>query len=66
MIKETNNMENKFFTVGQLIEMLKNLPQDLPVEMSMNGEYSCDVTKEMIGVYHGALLIDDQGHDWHD
>ena len=40
--------------VAELIAVLRELPQDLPVEMSMNMEYQCPVSADMVVVedYH--------------
>ena len=50
-------------TVSELISLLQTFPQDLPVEMGMNGEYQCPVTPDMLVVdtYDGEtyLIIDD-------
>ncbi len=37
-------------TVAELIAVLRELPQDLPVEMSMNIEYQCPVSADMVVV----------------
>lgn len=35
-------------TVSELIAILQTMPQDAPVEMTMNGEYQCEVTESMV------------------
>ena len=41
---------DKELTVAELIAILQKLPQNMPVEMSMNMEYQCPVTADMIEV----------------
>ena len=46
-------------TVAELIAVLRELPQDLPVEMSMNMEYQCPVSADMVVVedYRGERYV---------
>ena len=46
-------------TVAELIALLQNLPQDLPVEMGMNLEYQTAVTVDMLEVqeYDGRRYL---------
>ncbi len=45
--------------VAQLIEVLRQLPQDLDVEMAMNMEYQCAVEADMVQVveYDGCRYV---------
>jgi hypothetical protein len=45
--------------VAELIAVLRELPQDLPVEMSMNMEYQCPVSADMVVVedYRGERYV---------
>ena len=54
-------------TVAELINILKTLPQDATVRMSMNDEYECKVEPDMVyecedeGGRH--VRIDSEGQD---
>ena len=50
-------------TVAQLIAILKTLPQDMPVRMSMNSEYECVVNPDMVYEFDGHVRIDSEGQD---
>ena len=62
-------MQEKTLTVGQLIDLLHRFDPNLPVEMSMNMEYQCRVSEDMIEVQdfdgHGPYLCitDCPGYD---
>ena len=45
--------------VAQLIEVLRQLPQDLDVEMAMNQEYQCAIEADMVRVveYDGYRYV---------
>jgi len=43
-------MNDNRLTVAKLIAILSKMPQDLPVEMSMNMEYQCGVSADMVEV----------------
>jgi hypothetical protein len=45
--------------VAQLIEVLRQLPQDLKVEMAMNQEYQCAIEADMVRVveYDGCRYV---------
>jgi len=46
-------------TVAELIEILKEMPQNLKVQMSMNLEYQCDVEAGMVNIeeYNGKQYV---------
>jgi hypothetical protein len=44
-------MTEKTLTVSELIKVLSRFDPNLPVEMSMNLEYQCPVTEDMIEVF---------------
>lgn len=53
-------------TVAELINILKTLPQDATVRMSMNDEYECVVDADMVYTYEGEfsgthVRIDSEG-----
>jgi hypothetical protein len=60
-----SKMNNKTLTVAELIQILQQFDQDLPVEMGMNLEYQTEVTEDMIiEEYDGRhyLMITDCPH----
>ena len=42
---------SKTLTVAELIEVLKGYDPSLPVEIGMNQEYQCAVSRDMVEVY---------------
>ena len=63
-------MMNHPVTVSELIQILQSMPQDMPVQMSMNMEYQSRVTSDMVEVFtredgsQYVLITDCPGSSW--
>jgi hypothetical protein len=51
MKQQKERKMEKTLTVAELIAHLQTLDQDLPVEMGMNLEYQCAVSRDMLEVH---------------
>lgn len=57
-------------TVSELIEILRTMPQDLPVQMSMNMEYQSRIRSDFVEIYtrddgsQYVLITDCPASDW--